>query len=323
MKAKSLPSKIILFFILIFSVMLLSGCGAIDYRRIYVPDNNGEGVSVIDDILVCLDKDTYSNAQSQMLYAYVKADVNELELSKTAWVEENFRGEYYEGVNLYDYFNSGISIKTTELLETDSQYYFNIVFQFKSTQHFVYFYGLATPEVIERNGFIDFGEVSKFKFDDFGPFLEEIANGDYDLVGVNPFLNVYEWSSTDFYTKFQSQTRFNDETYVDYYVDKVNSVLSSDYTKEEILSNIEIGQYFETSDTRFSSNADSLIYDADLNMFMHYWDIDGDDVVLKIYRNSPVTYMWYIFALGVSLICVGVMFVIYKCKKKKGGQENE
>jgi len=317
MKYKALISKISIFVILIFTLVTFTGCGAISYRRIYIPNPADTGVALIDEIAVTYDKTKYTETQALLIHDYVKADVNKLELAKVQWAKDNFEGEYYSEVHLFDYFNNGISFKTTDLKSDDNYYFFYVTLQFYSIQHFAYFYGYATPDVIERNGFIDFGEVSKFEFSDFGPFLGEIAKGEYDIVNVNPFLNEVEWKSEDFITKFKDEIRLGDETYIDYYVDRVNSVLGTDYTEEDMFDNMTFSQIFETSDSKFTSDSDKLYYDEDLGLLMHYWEINEGESELLLAKNSPIQYVWYIAAVIVVLVAVAIMFIINIKKKNR------
>ncbi len=293
------------------------GCANIDYRRIYTKSG-----SIIDEVNITLSKDMFNNSNSEALYGTIKSDVDNYYRAVTQWIDDNMGDKYVSDINLGQEFKENISVRTTERRASADGYTFSIIIEFTSIEYYIYFYGLNTPEILAKYGVIDIEGVKGFDIKDYGQFMTDIVTSDYDIREDAWCTKKLVFGSDSIVDKFGNIYRGMDQKYLDYYVTRVNSLLSTSYTSDEVLDNIDIIQSFETNDKRFKSNADKVYNDPELNGYIvHEWnlnDLNGKE--MELYRLSPVRVWWYVIGLAVAGISILYMFIRnanLKTKKEK------
>ena len=293
------------------------GCANIDYRRIYTKSG-----SIIDEVNITLSKDMFNNSNSEALYGTIKSDGDNYYRAVTQWIDENMGDKYVADINLGQEFKENISVRTTERRASADGYTFSIIIEFTSIEYYIYFYGLNTPEILAKYGVIDIEGVKGFDIKDYGQFMTDIVTSDYDIREDAWCTKKLVFGSDSIVDKFGNIYRGMDQKYLDYYVTRVNSLLSTSYTSDEVLDNIDIIQSFETNDKRFKSNADKVYNDPELNGYIvHEWnlnDLNGKE--MELYRLSPVRVWWYVIGLAVAGISILYMFIRnanLKTKKEK------
>ncbi len=297
---------------LIISSLLFVGCASVDYTRVYT----GSG-SIIDEISIVLDKEEFTSGKAQSVYNIVKNDVDLYADAIDNWAKTTFTG-YIDEVSLYEVFTKGIKVDTTQMKSEANGYTFSIFITFKELYHFIYFYGLNTPEILEQQGIINIEGAVGFATEDYGPFLQSYLQGKYEIDNSPLFTYKAVWSSDNAYENFSRLIRSNDQTYLDYYISRINSVMDTTYTQEEVLDNVEINQHFQTTESRIKGDTTHVDGLSQAGFTIYSWNLNEDgEQTIDIYRARPVTVWWYVVAVVVSGLCVGFMFIKLRKNKEK------
>jgi len=194
---------------------------------------------------------------------------------------------------------------------------------FSELYHFIYFYGLNTPEILQKYGIIDIDGAVGFATEDYGPFLQEYIKNNYSIDESPIFTNKYIWSTDNVLNHFSRLTRTTDQTYLEYYIARINSLLDTTYTEEEILDNVDINQHFQTTQTRIKGDTEYFDGLSQPGFVIYSWDLNLDgSQSIDIYRLLPVTTWWYVLGVGIALVCIVVMFITFRIKKN-GEKKNE
>jgi hypothetical protein len=287
------------------------GCASVDYTRIYSVD----GV-IIDNVNITLNKDVVSSdAKAQQIYDVIQQDVLNFEHSINAWVKDNFNGVYVGTDSVEKYFSDGIGVDISIMTETDNSYTFYFTIHYDSLQHFIYFYGLNTEEVIEMYSLNDLGDVSPFMADDFGPFISQIIEGNYDIENVNMFITDYVWSKDNAYSIFTTMERSEGESYLDYYINQANNILGEDYASDTVLDNVNVTESYETTEDRYDSNG-TVGINASTGYYVHEWKIEDINQEIIFNRHRPQQVAWYVLAIVISLAVVVALLFVYRKKKE-------
>ena len=306
--------KIAVFVILILSgICCLTGCAHINYSRVYSAD----GV-IIDDVTISLSKDTFdSEAKARAVFDAVKADVQALDLAIDNWVKDNFGGKYVGTDSMESYFASGYNIGLASNISDQNdcyEYYFYI--EYRSLEHFIYFYGLNTDSVIETYGLHDVADVQPFMSDDFGPFISQILIGNYNIDDPNIFIRDLVWSKDNAYHSFSDMTKSNGDKYLDCYIDIANVTLDEDYSKDTVLDNIEFTERYETTENRYDCNGKKYVDSS--GYVVHEWEINDISDQITFMRHRPNQAWWYVSAVVVTMAVALILLVLYR---KKGDKE--
>ncbi len=302
--------KLATFFILILCAISMVGCASVEYTRVYSYD----GV-IIDDISITLDKTTFdTDAKAMAVLDEVKGDVQNLELAVDAWVKENFGGKYVGTDSMESYFADGYDIDIApEVTETDTRYTFYFYIQYATLQHFIYFYGLNTDEVIETYGLYDIDDVQPFLAEDFGPFISQIIEGKYNEESLNLFITDHVWQKENAYSTFATMDRTEGQAYLDYYIDIANDTLGEDYSYDNVLDNVDVTQYYETTESRYDSNGDMGV-SGQTGYYVHRWQIEDIEDSITFVRHRPNRVWWYVLAIAISLVVLAILLFIFRKK---------
>ncbi|MBE5735166.1 MAG: hypothetical protein E7361_01810 [Clostridiales bacterium] len=305
--------KFATFFILILVAVCMVGCASVDYTRIYSTD----GV-IIDDVTITLNKDVFDTyAKADAIVQAVKTDVQAFDLAISAWVKENFSGKYDGMESMEEYFAKGYTVGiSSEVEETEDSYSFYFFIKYHTLQHFIYFYGLNTEDVILTYGLYDVDEVKPFMVDDFGPFISQILKGNYDIDEESLLINNYLWSKDNAYQYFINMEKTTGEKYYDCYIDKANTVLDGAYTSDNVLENVVVTERYETTENRYHS--DNMYRDYNTGYIVHEWQIEDVSDSITFVRHRPEQVAWYVMALVISMVVLVILLFVFR---KKGDKE--
>ncbi len=298
--------RILIVLVMAVGTFFLGGCAKVAYRRIMTND----GV-IIDEVMIVLDKDIFNDVQAAQIYDSVKTDYQNINNTFLDWLQVNFAGKYIKHESVYQDFKQNISMNITTLQSDEKEYYFSVYFQFNSTLHFLYFYGMATEEFVQEYGLEDYGEAVGV-VPDFGSFVKSMITNDYEIINSNAFVRNFQWQDTDMYSKFKSFTRETGETYIQYYVDKANLILGEDYSEADVANNIQLIQIFESTNNRYVTNADMVYADPDaIGHYIYRWDIEaGKSTTLELAKKSPRPVAWYITGIAVAAAAIVIVSMI-------------
>ena len=304
-----MSKKIAMFVILIISVICLAGCANVNYTRVYSVD----GV-IIDDITFTLNKDIFdTTAKANAVIEAVKSDVQALDLAIDNWVKQNFAGKYVGTDSMEEYFADGYSVVLAPKVEEDDEgyiYYFSI--KYKTLQHFIYFYGLNTADIIETYGLYNIEDVEPFMAKDFGPFISQILIGNYNIDDPNLFIKDLVWTKDNVYKYFTDMEKSNGDKYLDYYIDIANNALGQEYNEDTILNNVVIKEMYQTTEDRYDS--DGNMYRDGSGYIIHQWEIEDVTDKISFMRHRPNQVWWYVSAVVIS-IC-GAVILLFLHRKK-------
>lgn len=289
MNNKKLFSSIL---ILLISVFAFFGCAKVEFLRT-IDGNN----VIMDRLVIELDEEKIKLAGQDVNYvvAVIDSDFTTFKSSLDVWKKQFILEDY---PNLYDRVQQGI-ICTNERIGKK----LTITVQYADYTMFGLFYGLSNIE----------GHEYKKALTDVGPFVSQMLteNGENEDFGF--FLKKYSMlKDSGFISNLENLEEKGDNFYRDLYI-KYRTLMNEKYDVEDL----DITQVFVYPDDDVYTNADMEEYYGGLKMFMWNMSDKAEDFQMEIYRLTPRSVNWYVFALVISAIVVIVLFINFGSKARQ------
>lgn len=293
--------KIILSILISLIVILCSGCATIQHTR---KVSEGE---VQDVITVELDKSKFpstskflevSNEIHEDFVAYRRAIEN--------WKEQFFPTGENGDFELYENIRNNIIVEYLGEVSNGS-FYFELTFA--SSGYFYLFYGAEIEGVDEEEAY---NAIMK----DIGPFIINYEN--LKVEDFSPFSYKYSRINSDsIFNAMLNQKVICEEELDETYLEKYATIMGSENSESDLLNNVQIIQAFGTVDDRICSNANYGVSQEDDGLYYHFWNINqliegNSDAKIELFLKAANQATWYISALVVAIVGLGITFILSK-----------